>query len=186
MSQPRQQRQQGEQPFQSNIPAIPQEEQNYLGDDGLDLNLDLENPDTSGYTTSPDETQSTVSSFQSQGSLHLSDLQGGAKKKTAKKKTAKKKTAKKKTAKKKTAKKKTAKKKTAKKKTAKKKTAKKKTAKKKTAKKKTATKKKTAKKKTAKKKTEEKKSTGFFGLFKGGKDKEKKPQQFIAPMERLL
>jgi hypothetical protein len=143
MSQPRQQRQQGEQPFTSNIQPIPQEEQHNLNEDGLDLNLDLENPDTSGYTTSPDETQSTVSSFESQGSLHLSDLQGGAKKKTATKKKA---------------------------------------TKKKTAKKKTATKKK------ATKKTEEKKSTGFFGLFKGGKDKEKKIQssQFIAPMERLL
>jgi len=93
---------------------------------------------------------------------------GGAKKKTAKKKTAKKKTA--------------TKKKTAKKKTA----TKKKTAKKKTAKKKTTTKKKATKKKTTKK-TEEKKSTGFFGLFKGGKDKKKtEPKQFIAPMQRLL
>jgi len=36
------------------------------------------------------------------------------------------------------------------------------------------------------KKTEEKKSTGFLGLFKGGKDKEKKSKQFIAPMQRLI
>ena len=149
-------------------------------------------------TTLPDETRDD-SSFQSQGSLHLSDLQGGAakkkkkktatKKKTAKKKTAtKKKTAKKKTAKKKATKKKATKKKTAKKKTATKKTAtKKKTAKKKTATKKKATKKKTAKKKTATKKKTEEKKKGILGLFMGGKNKKKiEKKKFISPMERLI
>ena len=144
-------------PFNSNIPAIPQEEQYDLveGDD-LQLNPQLEGVNTTqaseGETTLPDEDSDwSFGTQENPGPMTLAELQGGAGKKKKKKTATKKKTAKKKTAKKKTAKKKTAKKKTA-----------------------------------TKKKTEEKKSTGFFGLFKGGKDKEKKSRQFIAPMQRLL
>ena len=120
-SQPRNQSDPFEDPFESDIESIQSSgEQHEIDDLELDPDAEAEGVDTTqdseGHTTMADDTQSPVSSFESQGSLHLSDLQGGAgkkKKKTAKKKTAKKKTAKKKTAtKKKTAKKKTATKKT--------------------------------------------------------------------------